>query len=364
MLNRLEDVLETALGLPPAFLARRLDALVEGRKFSPVQRYLQELPKLTPDDWADWGKLAEILFGTSDHGSQVKLSRWLIGAVARAMKPGCKMDSALVIRGKQGIGKTSMLQALFGEHFRTLHSSQSQLEQQRNIQGCWGAELGELEATFRAKDISALKAFLTETHDSFRDLQKELKAPRPRHCVLAGTTNETAFLNDSTGSRRFWVIDAGSHNIPVKWVKENRDRIWAVAYSFYLAGEQHWLTAAEAELSELGNKNYETENPFVEPLKTAFDILEAKGMPIAIKASDISQYFLGISPANQKRYSKEVAAALESLGFVKKEFKSQKLSGRFYVRPDATEYVPFNLAMVDHIRSARAYQGRECIQSI
>lgn len=230
MLNQLEDVLGLALLPPKDFLDRRFAALIQNSYFSPVEEYLKGLPKLSPHDWSDWNRLAEMLFGTTNPQHQVKLSRWLIGAVARAMNPGCKMDSALVIRGKQGIGKTSFLQALFGEHFRTLHSHQSMLEQQRGIQPAWGCELGELEATFRAKDISALKAFLTETHDSYRDLNKELGAPRPRHCVFAGTTNETAFLNDSTGSRRFWVIDAGSHSIHVEWVKANRDKIWAVAY--------------------------------------------------------------------------------------------------------------------------------------
>lgn len=364
LLDALEPILGKICPLTPSELDRKLEGMLKNAQFSPVKRYLEGLPKLAPDNWEPWATLANKLFGVSDHLSQVKLTRWLIGAVARVITPGCKVDTALVIKGKQGVGKTTLLQALFGDHFKTIHSHLQPLEKQRLMQQAWGCELGEIESTFRKSDISELKAFLTETHDSYRNLHKELGASRPRHCVFAGTTNEAAFLNDSTGSRRFWVIDSGDFKIPVAWAKANRDQIWAIAYSLYRAREQHWLTSEEAELSERSNKDFETENPFVEPLQTAFDILEAGESRIAIKASDISQYFLGISPSCQKRYSKEVAAALESLGFVKKEFKSQKLSGRFYVRPGATEYVPFNLAMVDLIRSARAYQGRERIQSL
>ena len=61
------------------------------------------------------------------------------------MEPGCQMDSALVVRGAQGVGKTSLLRALFGEHFVTLHSHQKDEEQKRMLGCAWGVELGELE---------------------------------------------------------------------------------------------------------------------------------------------------------------------------------------------------------------------------
>lgn len=353
LLTLLEDALGIALLLPRDFLVRRLEDMFEHSQFSPVQSYLRNLPRLEPSGWDNWGKLAEILFGASDHMSQVKLSRWLIGAVARVMEPGCKMDSALVIRGKQGIGKTSFLQALFGEHFRTLHSHQSTLEQQRVLQQAWGCELGELEATFRAKDISALKAFLTETHDSFRNLNKELGEPRPRHCVFAGTTNESAFLNDPTGNRRFWVIDAGSHPIPVEWVRKNRDHIWSVAHSLWASGDRHWMTSEEAELSELGNKAYQTENSFEEALRTSLDILEGLHGAIAISASDALRYILDIKPENYKRHDRELRSAMESLGYTRKNFNNKRLKGWHYVKPDATDPVPFNVRMADEVVAKR-----------
>jgi hypothetical protein len=37
---------------------------------------------------------------------------WLVSAVARVLKPGCKADCALVLEGKQGAGKSSILRAL------------------------------------------------------------------------------------------------------------------------------------------------------------------------------------------------------------------------------------------------------------
>jgi predicted P-loop ATPase len=340
------------LMMPKDFFERRITAFLRYRKFSPVKRYLENLPELTPSDWKDWGRLAETLFGATDHLSQVKLSRWLIAAVARVYQPGCKADSALVIQGSQGIGKTSFLAALFGEYFQTLHSHMGTLEQQRILQRAWGCELGELEATFRVKDISALKAFLTETSDTYRDLYQNSPEKHPRHCVFAGTTNETAFLNDPTGSRRFWIVPVGDHQIPVDWVSANRDRIWAVAKYLYLEGEQWWLTEEESALSEQTNKAFRTESSFEEPLRLALDILEELG-EIAIAASDAMTYLLGIKPENHRKYSRELASVMTTLGYERKNFASKKLKGWHYVRPEVSEPIRFEPYMVDRIAERR-----------
>ncbi|MBD2097742.1 hypothetical protein H6F90_21960 [Trichocoleus sp. FACHB-591] len=353
LINPLEDALGMLNKLSPEQLQRRLSGMLY--PFNPVKRYLEKLPRLSPSDWSEWESLAEQLFGTSDHMAQVKLSRWLIGAVARAVDPGCKMDTALVIRGQQGIGKTSMLAALFGAHFRTLHSHQNPTEQQRVMQQAWGCELGELEATFRAKDISALKAFLTETHDNYRDLYINSPIARPRHSVFAGTTNETAFLNDATGSRRFWVIDAGSYQIPVEWVKKNRDRIWAVAYHLYISDEQHWLTATEEELSAAANQAFQAANPLADSLEQDIRKLEEKYGTIAVSGTDALTHLLGIKPENHKKHQRDMAAAIQHLGYERKQFRNKQLNGWFYVKPeaDSNELVPFDIRMLDQIRFGR-----------
>ena len=355
LVNPLEDALGTMCKLSPEQFQRRLQGLLKDCQFNPVKRYLDKLPDLSPNDWPEWNSLANRLFGTSDPMAQTKLSRWLIGAIARAVEPGCKMDTALVIRGAQGIGKTSMLQALFGKHFRTLLSHQSTTEQQRIMQQAWGCELGELEATFRAKDISALKAFLTETHDSYRDLYVNAPVARPRHTVFAGTTNETAFLNDATGSRRFWVIDADNHQIPVGWVQENRDHIWAVAYHLYGQKEQWWMTAAESELSEINNQAFQATNPLADSLGQDLEKLEARYPAIAVSGTDALTYLLGIKPENHKKHQRDMAAAMQQLGYVRKQFRNKQLSGWFYVKPEAeaSELTPFDIRMLDAIRYGR-----------
>ena len=71
----------------------------------------------------------------------------------------------------------------------------------------------------------------------------------PRGCVFAGTTNETSWLQDSTGGRRFWPLAIGDQ-VDLDGIKEIVDQLWGEAFSLYQAGEQWWLTDEEEALAE------------------------------------------------------------------------------------------------------------------
>lgn len=334
MLTDLEGAIAIASPMPSEMFQRKAHQWQQTRGFNPVAAYLDSLR--APDDEAKdlFNSLAYRLFGKEDELSRGKVTRWLIGAVARAMKPGEKMDNVLVIQGAQGIGKTDMLEALFSERFfRTSRPDLPLAEQIRIMQQAWGVEMGEIEATFRQKDISQLKAFITAKSDDLRRHHVNDPDHLPRHCVFAGTTNQREFLNDPTGSRRFWVIDAGEKALPVSWVRENRDAIWAVAYVLYCHGMPWWMTDTEAKLSEHSNSAFQNRSPFEERLGSFLGTLQSYN--VAISAMDVAHWVLGIAPERFRQNSRDVASALEALGYVRKQLKSKAMTGYFYIRPEA-----------------------------
>ena len=112
--------------------------------------------------------------------------------------------------------------------------------------------------------MQAVKSFLTSCEDTFRPPYGSRMLKRPRHTVIVGTTNDDAFLADSTGSRRFWVVEVDAERIDLEKAAEWRDQLWAEALHAFVRGEQWWLTEEEERLREEENARHEESDPWEE----------------------------------------------------------------------------------------------------
>lgn len=165
-------------------------------------------------------------------------------AVARAMTPGCKYDSMVILSGPQGIGKSTLLDKMsrgwFNDSIRTFEGK----EASELLQGVWLVEISELDA-FRRTDAARIKQFLSLRADRFRAAYGRHVKEIPRSCVFFGTTNTSDFLQDTTGNRRFWPIDTGEQAcIKNVWknLNEEIDQLWAEAVMRWQAGEALYLS--------------------------------------------------------------------------------------------------------------------------
>ncbi|MBV8799852.1 MAG: hypothetical protein JO208_08610 [Alphaproteobacteria bacterium] len=154
--------------------------------------------------------------------------RFLLGAVARARRPGTKFDPMPTFEAGQGSGKSTALRILGGEFF-----SDAPLGDLDNrdaaiaLQRIWIYELGELNDVTRAK-IEAVKRFLSTCVDRYRGINEKRRTNHPRSCVFAGTTNQMAYLLDMSGDRRFWPVRT-SREVKLKELERDRDLLWAEA---------------------------------------------------------------------------------------------------------------------------------------
>lgn len=170
-------------------------------------------------------------------------------AVARALDPGCKYDTMLILTGPQGIGKSTLLDKMskgwFNDGIRTFEGK----EASELLQGVWLVEISELDA-FRRTDVARIKQFLSLRADRFRAAYGRHVKELPRCCVFFGTTNTSEFLRDRTGNRRFWPVDTGvaprSKHI---WTDLDAeiDQIWAEAVMRWRMGESLYLVGAVEE---------------------------------------------------------------------------------------------------------------------
>lgn len=130
------------------------------------------------------------------------------GGIHRLYHPGCKFDDVPILIGtKQGEGKSTFVRWLALED--RFYSEATEIEGQKGIEaleGVWISELGELLAITKAREIEAVKSFLTRTVDKYRAPYDRRTTDRPRQCIFIGTTNKEQFLTDKTGNRRFYPV--------------------------------------------------------------------------------------------------------------------------------------------------------------
>jgi len=214
-------------------IADSLIVTAKANRFHPVRNYLEPLrwdgqPRL--ESWLVNG------LGCSDNETYLSLigKRFLIGAVARVMNPGCKMDNVLILEGIQGKGKSTTVRCLFGgEWFSDATLNIGDKDAYQLIQGVWGFEVAELDS-FNKADTTTLKQFFSTAQDRFRPPYGRNVQDWPRQTVFMGTTNNDTYLRDYSGNRRFWP--AYCSRIDLDWVRANRDQLWAEALQLYAEG--------------------------------------------------------------------------------------------------------------------------------
>jgi hypothetical protein len=232
--------------------------LAKKQRYHPVREYLNSLPPCdNPQEILD--NLLDVLkIETPIQREMIKL--WLIAAVARPMRPGCKVDTTLILKGGQGLHKTTFFDTLFGDgQFQTLGSHGKEADELLCLRQTWGTEFGEIETTYDKKSVGQLKNFLTKRSDTFRSPYAAAPLTHPRDFILFGTTNEDRFLPDKTGNRRYAIADI-QKKIDIKYVRENRDLIWSAAKTLFDAGIPWWMSDEQEELAALNAANSEVED--------------------------------------------------------------------------------------------------------
>lgn len=161
---------------------------------------------------------------------------FLMGAVARVLKPGCQVDYVPVFEGKGGSKKTSSLRVLFGKWFDNPSSMMGDKDFLQNMNGKWCLELGEL-ANIHGRAIEIVKSIITRVIDTYRASFGRAPGDYPRQCIFAGTVDRKDWNTDEAGGRRWWPVTCKG-DIDLKWLEENREQLFAEAVHRVRAGEE------------------------------------------------------------------------------------------------------------------------------
>lgn len=160
-------------------------------------------------------------------------SNWMKGLVKRIVEPGCKFDYVLVLEGEQGTKKSTSLGVLgqiapnYNIHVETTMSTDSK-DFFMQFQGKAIIEFSEGETLSRT-EVKRMKAIITTQVDKYRPAYGRTSEDFPRRCVFAMTTNQSEYLKDETGNRR-WLPVACIGNANIEWLQNNKEQLFAEAY--------------------------------------------------------------------------------------------------------------------------------------
>lgn len=167
---------------------------------------------------------------------------FIMGMVERARRPGCKFDYMLIIKGEQGLKKSTAFRQLAYPFFTDNAIRMGDKDSLMAMQLVWIAESAELESLNKS-ETTQIKQFLSAQEDMFRPPYGSQLIRAKRHAVNVGTTNADEFLKDATGDRRFWPLE-------VKVVNEEalasmRLQLFAEALHRLNEGERYWPSKDE-----------------------------------------------------------------------------------------------------------------------
>lgn len=298
---------------PPLTMARTyLRTIAMINSFDPLEEYLMPLkwdgtPRI--DNWLTYYAGAE----PSDYVRLVG-RKYLISAVARGLRPGCKVDAMLILEGIQALGKSTLAYILFGSQFFS-----DQVGDVRNkdaaerIQGVWGIEIPEMDK-FSRVEANAVKSFLSQRDDRYRAAYAHNTATRKRRCVFFGTINPDGmgYLRDTTGNRRFWPVAVTS--IAMDDLIADRDQIWAEAKHAFENNERWWLDRDDEDITMPQQKARQLQTVFEPKVIEWVKIQDAnEDGYIKFHMHKLLEY-LGIEKTKMDAFSGKIGPILRDLG--------------------------------------------------
>jgi predicted P-loop ATPase len=349
----LEDLLlatylqEHGIAVGPQVAGEAATLVAREAQFHPVQEYLESNRwdgRRRIDTWLTYYLGVE----DTDYARAVGAC-WLIAGVARVYRPGCKVDTALVLEGDQGRRKSTAINVLGAPWVTDELADFGSKDAAMQLAGRWIIEIAELEG-MRGANIAKIKAFMSRAIDRYRPPYGRHVIDVARQCIFAGSVNENEYLRDATGGRRFWPVECKS--IDIDALARDRDQLWAEARARFEAGESWWLRDRALELSAMREQRTRyREDPWSPSI---LDYLEARQKEHAARQGEDKEpphvtieevlrraVKLGADQWGnidesrwQQKDSNRVAACLKSLGWKRCQIRIEKTRRRRWV------YVP------------------------
>lgn len=227
-----------------------------------VSRLMDEVLHLHPEDWL----------------SRTLISKWLVQSVAMAHNglhgEPYGADGVLLFQGPQGAAKGRFFTLITPNNnwYREItHIDMNKTDSVFNAVSAWIIEVSEVDYTLK-REQAALKGFITQAKDNLRKPYARAPQNQPRRTSIGASVNNTAFLRDETGNRRWWTVSIDKCEWHLLEDKQFIKGIWAEAMAKYISAPQSFrLTDSEREALSKRNGNFDVPLLGEDEIRTTYD---------------------------------------------------------------------------------------------
>lgn len=193
------------------------------------------------------------------------LKKWLVGMVASWITDDVVNNVILVLIGEQGAYKTTWFNYLLPpplkQYFYTKTNANRMSKDDILTLAQYALVCCEELDTMRPAELNQLKAAVTMPSIDERAAYAHYHEHRKHIASFCGTGNNTQFLSDPTGNRRWLPFEVESIVSP-RDHPFHYEGIYSQALALYKSGFQYWFT--KEEIQELNRHNRQFETPRLE----------------------------------------------------------------------------------------------------
>ena len=193
------------------------------------------------------------------------LKKWLVGMVASWISDDVVNNVILVLIGEQGAYKTTWFNYLLPpplkQYFYTKTNANRMSKDDILTLAQYALVCCEELDTMRPAELNQLKAAVTMPSIDERAAYAHYHEHRKHIASFCGTGNNTQFLSDPTGNRRWLPFEVESIVSP-RDHPFHYEGIYSQALALYKNGFQYWFT--KEEIQELNRHNRQFETPRLE----------------------------------------------------------------------------------------------------
>ncbi len=254
-------------------------------KYDPFEQYFNSLPQWDESKSSEIERLADTVETNDQEYFKLCLKRWILALVASATNAETVNQQMIVLSGKQGLGKSTWISNLVPKSLEKYHYSGAVNPNNKDtyihLAESLIINLDEL-TNMNKKQASSFKEIITQGTINIRKPFGRSSQKLTRRASFIGSINDSEFLYDLTGSRRFLCFEVNN----IKYQNDiNIDSVYSEAMHLLNRGDKFYFDKEDIQLIEKKNERFRVKNPMEIKL---LDQFSPKDLGVKLKSSSLN----------------------------------------------------------------------------